>query len=164
MCYSAVSLFLLNPNFALNFLNKKTVISTILIVLIFGHFIKIDYMPLGTILKHFNYSGQLLPALFHYIIYIFSVLYTLIISHLIIKKYLIKDVKGLFYLILNLLMTFTSFKIVHQFSSRYIAQFAFLSLNLAPKEKTFPAIILQISLLIVGMLAGINSLLTYYTL
>jgi hypothetical protein len=61
-----------------------------------------------------------------------------------------------------LFMTLTPFKTLHQFSSRYVAQFSILFLNDLINDYSKLQYLIKILLLILGGISGCISLHTYY--
>jgi hypothetical protein len=161
--YSAMTFFILNPILSIEYINKKVVFLSGIIAVITELILKVEYLPVGTFFSKFDNLPTFFSYLFPFLILKLAVIYIYIIIKTIYRHFINQEVKRMTFLILASFMIFTSFKIVHQFSSRYVAQYAFLSLNQEQIDDN-KNIIVKVFLLVLGSILGLYSLYSYYSL
>jgi hypothetical protein len=161
--YSAISFFILNPSILTNFLKLKIFLISAIISLVAELILKVKYIPLGSFFNKLNYFHTIIPFIFPTIMFMVSIIYIHTLIKLIYEMYKKYENMRVMFLLFNFFMTITSFKIIHQFSSRYVAQYSFLSLNQEQNKSREFLDNLKIILLLVGAVLGLNSLYSYYT-
>ena len=158
IAYYGILFFLVNPNLFIKTLSTKMIILVAILSIALEFYAKIQFVPF---LSLFNKLS--LPSFFTYLfpgllisvgVYFSASLILLYIKKLDDKNYLI--------LLLNLAMAFSCFKVIHLFSSRYVAQASFLATGFKNENESQIISILRILTLIGGSSAGLFSLYVYY--
>jgi hypothetical protein len=162
--YSAISFFILNTTILLNYFKPKPVITSIIIAIILEFIVKLEFIPFGTIFYKYSNLNNWIQYLFPILIFTIAIFYIYTLFKLVLKSYKHYRYNNLFILLFNFAMTSTTFKITHQFSSRYIAQFSFLHLENDSDQKENIHYSARLLILIFGALLGLYTLNSYYSL
>ena len=158
--YYGILFFIVNPIFFINGLSKEVILITIVLSFIFQLIAKIKFLPFLSFFHKISFEPDILYYIVPFLLtttglYFLSCLLLFTLKH-------INNRQILFLGLLNLFMALSPFKILHQFSSRYIAQSAYLVTGLTNQSESARFLQLRLFLLVAGSAAGLYSLHIYY--
>ena len=162
--YSAISFFILNATILSNYFKPKPLASSIIIAIILEFIVKLEFIPFGTIFNKYSNFNNWIQYLFPILIISIAILYIYILFKLVLKSNKHYSYNNVFIILFNFAMTLTTFKVTHQFSSRYIAQFSFLHLNNDYDQENNINYFAIFLILIFGAMFGLYTLNSYYSL
>jgi hypothetical protein len=161
--YFSIAIILFNPRLYFSNLKQKLFFYSLLLSIPLSIFFNLEFMPVYSFFSKFPRQQFLLFIIFSIILYQQLIIFISIWIKFIYQSYRINDIKKATILLFSFFMSIATFKITHQFSSRYVAQYALFLFLPEKEEKKETSYFLKIILLIFGSIIGYYSLNSYYS-
>jgi len=160
LAYYGILFFLINPVFFAKNISYRILLVALMISIFIELGFKIQFMPFSSLLNKFP---QIL-YLFTFIIptLLISIGLYFIFNLVVILMKIRTNKKEYFFILLNLSMALSCFKVIHLFSSRYIAQACYFATGFSKEKESKKGQLVSLILLVVGSFAGLYSLYAYY--
>ncbi len=161
--YCSFAFFLFNISVIKKYFNVKLISISFLLSLILVFLFNIKFIPFKSFFDHYIFLQEILSFALPVFIVQLSVTYLFILSLLVIENSKSFNELNIAILLIGLFMSITTLKITHQFSSRYVAQYALFLFLPEKEDKKGTYYFIKIILLLFGSIIGYYSLNSYYS-